>query len=78
MRRVAGGAVGRNDEPFLQEPLGMNAFRIILENSRLRYFALSLYPRSFLVTTTADKRNLYRGDDRLPAPDRNNGVAAVT
>ena len=64
MRRVTRSTVRRNNEPFLQKTLAVNALREILQNMVLMNRSLSGHLRSFLVALPAQEWDLERRDRR--------------
>lgn len=64
MGGVARSTVGCNCQALFQEAFSMDAFGVVLENMRLGNLAFALDARSFLVTFSADERDLQRRDRR--------------
>ena len=75
--RVAGGAVGGHDQALAQQPLAVNALRVVLQDVVLVDLAVALHRRPLAVAAAAHERHLQRRDRRARVLDRQDVVVAV-
>ena len=70
VRRVAGGTVGRHDQPFLQQALPVDTLGIVLQDVVLFDGPLRLHRRALAMALAAEERDIERRHRRAAIFDR--------
>lgn len=75
--RVAGNAIGRNDQTLLEKRLAVNALGIILQDVVLVNLAVGLNRRALLVASSANEWDFQWSHGRVPIRNGHDVVIAV-